>query len=130
MSTPTAVAAALRSARKAKGVSIADLAARSGVSPRLISEFERGKRPHVSLTTTLRLLSLLDVRIAVEGAPSADQGRAERAALRRRTWVGRKGTVARQGAPDAPATGGERLLAVAGASRLAVGLRAARRTAR
>jgi transcriptional regulator with XRE-family HTH domain len=38
----------LRQRRRALGMSIAALAAQVGVSPRLISEFELGKRPQVS----------------------------------------------------------------------------------
>lgn len=126
LSLVTTLAAALRDARRARRLSIASLAAQSGVSPRLISEFERGKRPHVSLETTLRLLQLVDVTVTVSGAPPpVDEDRAwsERAARRRRTWVGSQSTLAAHDAPTPPAGATARLAAVALASRLAVALR-------
>jgi len=60
------MAAALRQARRARKISIADLAAQAGVSPRLISDFELGKRPHVSLATAMRLLELVGLRVWVD----------------------------------------------------------------
>jgi len=75
----TTLAAALREARRERRVSIAALAAQAGVSPRLISEFEQGKRPHVSLDTALRLLELMQVPLLVAQAlPEIDEDRARR----------------------------------------------------
>lgn len=128
-----ALSAALREARRARRVSIAALSLEAGVSPRLISEFEQGKRPHVSLATALRLLHLTGVPVQVAGAPAeldADRARAERAARRRRTWAGSQSTVATQEDPAAPASTAGRLAAVARASVLAVSLRQAPRAAK
>lgn len=122
------LASALREARRARKVSIAALAAQSGVSPRLISEFEQGKRPHVSLVTALRLLQLMDVTVSVSGAPvptDEDRARLERAEHRRRTWTGEQSTLSAHHEPKAPGGAAARLAAVAGASRLAVALRQA-----
>ena len=83
---PISLASALRRARRARRKSIADLAAEAGVSPRLVSEFEQGKRSNVSLETALRLLSLVGVSIRLHNAAALDvseQARAERAAQRR-----------------------------------------------
>jgi len=121
----TILAAALRDARQARRVSIAALAAQSGVSPRLISEFEQGKRPNVSLETALRLLQLMEVTVTPSGAPlptDEDRGRSERAARRRRTWVGERSTLAAHDAPTPPAGAAARLAAVASASRLSMAL--------
>jgi transcriptional regulator with XRE-family HTH domain len=90
-SLPTALATALRTARTTRGLSISALAAQGGVSPRLVSEFERGKRPHISLDTALRLLHLVRVPLSIAASPtevSEEVARAERAARRRDTWVG------------------------------------------
>jgi len=67
-------------------MTIAELAASAGVSPRLISEFAQGRRLTVSLKTALRLLTLVGVSLhlhdAAEPRDSA-QARAERAARRK-----------------------------------------------
>lgn len=102
---------------------IADLAAKAEVSPRLISEFELGKRPHVSLATAVRLLNLVGVELRVEEATELAQ--TQRAEHRRRTWVGVKTTLRQQSDPVPPVSAEERLAAVAQASRLAVGLQQA-----
>jgi transcriptional regulator with XRE-family HTH domain len=94
------ISEALRAARRAKGLSIAALAARAAVSPRLISECESGKRRNVSLATVLHLLELLDVRLTVEsGADEEDSvaARAARANHRRRTWASRRAAFAKPG---------------------------------
>ena len=123
------VATALRTARQGRGLSIAQLASRGGVSPRLVSEFERGKRPHVSLDTALRLLQLVRIPLEV-AAPSSEVDNAEaRAERRRNTWVGQKTTLNAMAEPPAPASYAVRLSAVAQASRLAVGLQHAHRAA-
>lgn len=102
------------------------LAAQARVSPRLVSEFERGMRPNVSLETAMRLLQQVGVTlIAAPAAQDAAAARAARAAHRRATWVGRVTTLHEQAAPAAPTDGLARLGAVSRASRLAVGLRAA-----
>lgn len=127
------LAATLRRQREARGLSIATLAAAVGVSPRLVSEFERGKRPHVSLETAMRLLEHVGSQLSAVGSAVADEetNRAERAARRRRSWTGSFSTLAAQSAPPPPAEFAERLLAVAEASKLANGLRSAHeRTAR
>ena len=130
MDDATAIATALRTARKTRKVSLAALAASAGVSPRLIGEFERGQRPNVSLETALRLLALLDVRLIVEGGPAAAEdaaARAQRAALRRETWVGIKGRVSAQDVPEPPASPAHRVRAVAATSQVAHSLKHARR---
>jgi transcriptional regulator with XRE-family HTH domain len=81
----------LRQARRRRGVSIAALAVEAGVRPRLISEFEQGTRPNVSLETAVRLLSLVGVSISLHDASEPiDSGKAReaRAAQRRKTWTG------------------------------------------
>jgi transcriptional regulator with XRE-family HTH domain len=93
------IASTLREARSNRRVSIAELAARAGVSPRLVSEFEQGKRPNVSLETALRLLELVGVSVHLHGtAAMADpeRTRAQRAAIRRSSWTGSLSTLAEQ----------------------------------
>lgn len=127
-----ALAAGLRTARQARKLSIAELASQVDVSPRLVSEFERGKRPHVSLDTAVRLLDFVGVSLAVRGesdALNADAARAARAEHRRQTWSGVKTTLPELEAPVAASSYVERLSAVARASQLAVGLQTARRKA-
>jgi transcriptional regulator with XRE-family HTH domain len=41
----------MTTARRNRRMPLAELAASAGVSPRLVSEFEQGKRPNVSLAT-------------------------------------------------------------------------------
>lgn len=128
----SSVSAALRTARRARGLSIAQLAARAEVSPRLVSEFERGLRPHVSLDTAIRLLRMVGVSLTVDGDERVvgdEADRRARAELRRRTWVGSKTTLAMQRTPIPPSPHAERLTAVARASLLAVGLQTAYRNA-
>lgn len=127
----TELPSALREARRSRRVSIATLAAEAGVSPRLISEFEQGKRPNVSLETVLRLLALVGVSIRVAGKEEqgqADQARARRAALRRQSWSGSQSTLMSQPDPAAPELAAARLGAVASASILASALQHAPRT--
>ena len=135
------IPSALRKARRTRRVSIAELAVRAAVSPRLISEFEQGKRPNVSLETALRLLSLVGVSIRLgDAADSLDvdqsreqarvQARAQRAARRRSEWSGSLSTLQNQVAPTAPSTATARLGAVARASALATGLQRAARKPR
>jgi transcriptional regulator with XRE-family HTH domain len=86
----------LRNAREASGESRAALAARCGVSVRLVAELERGERPNVSFDTALRLMTAVGITAAFE-APGSGSWHAEdataaaeaRARHRRRTWTGR-----------------------------------------
>jgi transcriptional regulator with XRE-family HTH domain len=114
-------------------MSIAELAASAGVSPRLISEFEQGKRPNVSLETALRLLTLVGVSLhlhdAAEPTDSAP-ARAERAARRRNSWTGTLSALHAQAAPPSPSSSAARLRAVANASALATALQRAARSPR
>ncbi|HMS02913.1 MAG TPA: helix-turn-helix domain-containing protein [Gemmatimonadaceae bacterium] len=129
-SASSELAVALRRARRARGVSIASLAAQAGVSARLVSEFEQQKRPHVSLETALRLLRLVDVEVAIaptSGPPSDSSARSERARVRRATWAGVKSTLAQSDDPAPPASPAARLAAVADVSRLAYAVRRAAR---
>lgn len=122
----------LRKARSAQGVSRAELAAKAGVSVRLVAELERGARPNVSLETALQLLRVVGVSLvpragADDGvsdtSPSRDAAteqreRAERSAARRATWVGSISTRAATHPPRPPATLAARLSAVSHASTL------------
>jgi transcriptional regulator with XRE-family HTH domain len=130
---PYALASTLRQARRRRGVSIAALAVEASVSPRLISEFEQGKRPNVSLETALRLLSLVGVSFRLHDPAEATdpvQARAARAARRRDSWTGSLSSLQSQVDPSAPVSAVERLGAVANASTLATGLQRATRSAR
>lgn len=130
---PDAMASTLRDARRRRGLSIAALATEAAVSPRLISEFEQGKRNNVSLETALRLLSLVGVTIRLQDAadPStAAQARAERAARRRSSWTGSLTTLQAQVDASAPSSPAARLGAVAHASALATALQSAARSPR
>jgi transcriptional regulator with XRE-family HTH domain len=127
------IASALREARRSRRMSIAELAASAGVSPRLISEFEQGKRPNVSLETALRLLTLVGVSLhlhdAAEPTDSAS-ARAERAARRRNSWTGTRSTLDAHVDPSAASSSAARLGAVANASALATALQRAARSPR
>ena len=114
-------------------MSIAGLAAEAGVSPRLISEFEQGKRPNVSLETALRLLALVGVSLRLhEAAEPTDpaRARAERAALRRKRWTGTLSTLEGQVDASSPSSAAARLGAVAHASALTTALQRAARSPR
>ncbi len=90
----------LRSARTHRSLSRAELAARGGVSVRLVAELEQGKRPNVSLESALKLLSAAGVSIVaraphggvveIRDPSAAALERAERSAQRRKTWTGRQ----------------------------------------
>ena len=133
LTRPDALATELREARRRRGLSIATLAVDAGVSPRLISEFEQGKRPNVSLETALRLLTLVGVSLhvhdAAEPAGSAP-ARTERAARRRSSWTGTLTTLQAQVDASAPSSPAARLGAVAHASALATALQMAARSPR
>lgn len=121
------LATLLRTHRQDRGVTVVSLAAQVGVSPRLISEFERGKRPHVSLDTAMRLLHSVGAPVLSSAPAIGDEtaARAARAARRRQTWRGAYSTLSEQSPPAPAPQFAERLLAVAVASQLAGGLRAA-----
>lgn len=124
------VAALLRTARTALGLSQKELARRAGVSQRLWSEVERGERPNVSLATALRMLSEVGVSVRLTDPLGTDRelrdpataasARAARAALRRATWAGRQLTLRDKGVERrSGATGADRLGAVGLVSRQA-----------
>jgi HTH-type transcriptional regulator/antitoxin HipB len=128
--TIAALAALLRSSRRARGLTVVALAEEAGVSPRLVSEFERGKRPHVSLETALRLLHLAGAVLpfASRTEPTDEaSARAERAARRRATWSGTHSTLTAQAPPAPPSAALARVIGVARASQLVSGLQAAHR---
>jgi transcriptional regulator with XRE-family HTH domain len=117
------LAETLRAARKGRGLSIAQLAALAEVSPRLISELERGLRAHVSFETATRLLHLVGVAVTFGAQPATEAEAARiRAERRRAQWTGEQSALRQQAPPPAPVTGVERLEAVAQVSRLAAGL--------
>ncbi len=124
------LAQTLRDARKRRGLSIAQLAAMAAVSPRLISELERGMRANVSFETAARLADLVGAALTFEPQPAdADEAARRRAERRRQLWTGEQSTLSQHGPPP-PVDAAERLTAVARASRLATGLqRAPRATA-
>jgi transcriptional regulator with XRE-family HTH domain len=127
--TPSAgvpLAQALRTARKRRGLSIAQLAALAEVSPRLISELERGMRAHVSFDTATRLLHLVGVSVTFEPlvAP-ADETARTRAERRRQLWTGEQSTLSAQAPPAPSPDAAARLISVARASRLVAGLQVA-----
>ncbi len=131
MSTPQlavgSLAATLRTARTERRLSIAQLAILAKVSPRLISELERGKRVHVSFDTAMRLLQLVDVSVAFDRQQHLSSDTAARARAERRlsTWTGAKTTLATQAPPPPSSAAAERLEAVARASLLTAGLQKA-----
>lgn len=108
-------------------MTVVSLAAEVGVSPRLVSEFERGKRPHVSLETAMRLLERVGAPVFAPAPAVVDEAaaRAERAARRRQTWRGAYASLLEQSPPVPPPQLADRLTAVAAASQLTVGLRTA-----
>lgn len=127
-STIDALSKAVRDARQKQALSIADLARRADVSRRLVGEFERGLRPNVSFETALRLIEQLHLPISIAGIEpgrNQEEARAERAALRRQTWTGKKTTLVGPSAPAVPQSHVTALSAVARASRLAVALQVA-----
>ena len=112
----------LRTRRHAGRLTITALAAAAGVGPRLISEFERGRRSHVSLEVAVRLLQCVGVSLNPASASmdaDEDVGRAERAARRRATWSGDWTTLSPENTPPPPTAAAARRNAVAAASHLA-----------
>jgi transcriptional regulator with XRE-family HTH domain len=123
------LAETLRAARKGCGLSIAELAALAKVSPRLISELERGKRAHVSFETAMRLVQLVGVTVTFDGRPArADEAARRRAEQRRKHWTGEQSILSKQAPPPASSDAVARLTAVANASRIVAGLQHAYRT--
>ncbi len=59
------VGSAIREQRVELGLTISQLAVRSGVSIRLISELERGKRPGVTFSSLLRILTMLGLDLEI-----------------------------------------------------------------
>ncbi|MBY0491837.1 MAG: helix-turn-helix transcriptional regulator [Gemmatimonadaceae bacterium] len=125
----------LRNARRAAGESQADLAARTGVGLRLITEFERGARPNVSLETAVGLLTAVGVT-AVFQAADGTEWRAEdapaaaraRAAMRRRSWTGHVSALHRD-AHDPPASSDDMASNLERTARLSTTVAALRPTA-
>jgi HTH-type transcriptional regulator / antitoxin HipB len=62
---PTTLGAALREARRARGLRLEDVAFGAGVGIRFLSELERGK-PTARLAEALRVAASLGVRILLE----------------------------------------------------------------
>jgi len=65
ISSPAELGAAIRRARKARGLRLEDLALAAGVGTRFVSELERGK-PTARLAETLRVAAALGVRVALD----------------------------------------------------------------
>lgn len=122
------LADSLRAARKGRGLTIVQLATLAEVSPRLISELERGMRANVSLETAIRLLHLVGVAVTFDAQPAIEAEAARiRAERRRAQWTGEQSTLSKQAPPPVSSSAVARLNAVARASRLAVGLQRAYR---
>jgi HTH-type transcriptional regulator/antitoxin HipB len=65
IASPLELGAALRAARRARGLRLEDAAAGAGVGVRFLSELERGK-PTSQLGETLRVASSLGLRVLIE----------------------------------------------------------------
>jgi HTH-type transcriptional regulator/antitoxin HipB len=65
ITSPADLGAALREARRARGLRLEDAAAGAGVGVRFLSELERGK-PTSRLGETLRVASSLGLRVLIE----------------------------------------------------------------
>ena len=63
--TPAELGKALRSARRARGLRLEDVALGAGVGTRFVSELERGK-PTVRLAETMRVVASLGLRLIFE----------------------------------------------------------------
>jgi transcriptional regulator with XRE-family HTH domain len=120
----------LKNARKHLSLSREELAARAGVSPRLVAELERSQRPNVSLETALKLLNIAGVSVvarAPDGAVSEIRGasasrlqREARAVRRRELWTGRRVPLHEAGDDPLPVrSAAKRLAAVAEISKAA-----------
>ena len=114
------IADRLMHARKARGLTQAELARRAEVSTRLVAEVERGERNNVSLATVLRLLAEVGLSVRLSGTPgrrlpsgesTRESARATRAAMRRGTWRGKQIRLAQEGVDDPVAAPGRDNLA-------------------
>lgn len=101
----------LKRARNTIGLTQVELAQRVGVSNRLLAELERGERPNVSLTTALRLMAEVGVKVQLTepSGASVELGDAEtlaraRAHVRRAHWTGRQLTLSDEGSDDPAST--------------------------
>jgi transcriptional regulator with XRE-family HTH domain len=65
ITSPAEFGAAVREARRARGLRLEDAAAGAGVGVRFLSELERGK-PTSRLGQTLRVASSLGLRVLIE----------------------------------------------------------------
>jgi HTH-type transcriptional regulator / antitoxin HipB len=65
--------AVIRHARARQGISQADLAARAGVERQWVVLFENGRAPGASMSTVIRVLDELGLRLTVEPAPEGDE---------------------------------------------------------
>jgi transcriptional regulator with XRE-family HTH domain len=65
ISTPADLGAALRAARRARGLRLEDVALAAGVGVRFLSELERGK-PTARLAEALRVAASLGLRLTLE----------------------------------------------------------------
>lgn len=65
VNNPAELGAALREARRARGLRLEDVALGAGVGVRFLSELERGK-PTARLAETLRAASSLGIHLLVE----------------------------------------------------------------
>lgn len=133
-----ALGAQVRLARKVLGIARLELAEQTGVSVRLLSEFERGERRNVSLGTALRLLAAVGVTaqfVAPNGVmitdasePATNRAREARAAVRRATWTANRVPLGASGTEPEPSAGSaQRLVDVGVVSRQARVLSAAGR---
>lgn len=120
----------LKGARQQLGMTREALAAKAGVSMRLVAEFERGQRSNVSLESALRLFTSVGITVVaraphgaateIRGAAAARLERAARAARRRETWTGRHVHLKHSGdAPRAPRSKPRRIASVAAVSHAA-----------
>lgn len=64
IATPADLGAAVRAARRERGLRLADLALGAGVGVRFLSELERGK-PGARLAETLRVVASLGLQIVL-----------------------------------------------------------------
>jgi transcriptional regulator with XRE-family HTH domain len=65
IANPAELGAALRTARRARGLRLEDAALGAGVGVRFLSELERGK-PTARLAETLRVVVSLGLRVTIE----------------------------------------------------------------
>ena len=92
---PAAIGRRVRESRTARGMTLDQLAARSGVSRRMIVNVESGSA-NASIATLLRLATALEIPLAhlVEGSPSTEPFAATTPADRAALWQGPSGGTA------------------------------------